>query len=159
MSMCIKELENEIHITWRGNVIVFYYSSLMCSLMFALCGSVAYASVNIFLIIQSTTDSLSLPLFLCIVSLPGAESRDIHRRLRSMCHFLSLQQRQVVGVGWGDLVADISVFLILLLSCGLMSCLGMYSHCYNIVLAILFKCVSWNVLESVKLNCRLLSLF
>lgn len=98
--------------------------------MFVLCGSVVYASVNIYLIIPTAICSLSLPLLLCIVSLPDAESRDIHLRLRCMCHFLSLQQREGLGVGWGDLVADTSVVLILLLSCGLISSLGMY-RCLN----------------------------
>ncbi len=43
------------------------------------------------------------------------------------CVISSLQQWEVVGVGRGDLVADISVFLILLLSCGLINSWGMYS--------------------------------
>lgn len=124
----------------------------MCSWMFVLCGSVSYAPVNILLIIQTAIHSLSSSLsFYCLPSW----CRDIHLRLRSMCHFLSLQQWEGVGVGWGDLVADTSVFLILLLSCGLISSLGMYSYGYKIVLtdiACVMECVAQ---RSIQLNCRL----
>lgn len=79
---------------------MFYYSALICSLMFVLSGSVPYSSVDI-LIIQSTIGPLSLSRCLCIVSLPATESRDIHLHLRGTCHFLSRQQWEVVGVSWG----------------------------------------------------------
>lgn len=68
-----------------------------------------------------------------------------------MCHFLSLQQWEVVGRG--DLVADISVFLILLLSCGLIGSWGMYSCCYKTALAGSWsESVSWSALHREPLN-------